>query len=94
MDFHFCQFLKRRAPINDDGIFKIMDMRPISIKKHEWIFADTGRSKKISLSQGIHEKNLKLWILDISWKSENQKRTLRSPKYEHISNVPLNQTYS
>ena len=39
-----CQFRKRRAPNNDadpfDKISQIMDMRPISIKKHEWMFAN------------------------------------------------------
>ena len=35
------------------------------------------RSKKISLSEGMHGKsNLKLWILDISWKSESSKKNL------------------
>ena len=48
-----------------------MDMRPISIKNMngcllmKWI-------KKISLSQGVHDKkNLKLWIVYISWKAES-----------------------
>ena len=40
----FCHFLKRRAPKRPEDlsnkIFKDMDMRPISIKKHEWIFAN------------------------------------------------------
>ena len=39
-----CQFWKRRAPKNPEESFneilKIMDMRAISIKKHEWIFAN------------------------------------------------------
>ena len=43
-NFIFCQFWKRRAQRNDEDpfnkIFKIMDMRPISIKKHEWNFAN------------------------------------------------------
>ena len=37
-----CQIWKRRAPENDEDpsnkIPKIMDMRPISAWKHEWIF--------------------------------------------------------
>ena len=41
-----CRFLKRRAPRNPeesfDEISKIMEMRPISIKKHEGIFANIG----------------------------------------------------
>ena len=39
-----CEFWKRWAPKNDEDpsnkISKIMDMRPISIKKHEWKFAN------------------------------------------------------
>ena len=42
----FCQFRKRRAPKNDEDPFtqvpKIMDMRPISIKTHEWFFVKYG----------------------------------------------------
>ena len=38
-----CQFWKRQAPKNPEDpsneIFKILNMGPISIKKHEWIFA-------------------------------------------------------
>ena len=38
------QIWKRRAPKNDEDRFneisKIMDMGPISIKKHEWMFAN------------------------------------------------------
>ena len=37
-----CQGWKRRAPINDEDpsnkISKIMDMGPISTRKHEWNF--------------------------------------------------------
>ena len=44
LDFNFCQFWKRRAPKNDEDpfnkIFKILNMGSISIKKHEWIFAN------------------------------------------------------
>ena len=40
----FYQFLKRRAPENDEDpcnkMSKIMRMRPISIKKYEWIFTN------------------------------------------------------
>ena len=40
----FCQFGKRQAPKNPEEssneILKILGMRPISIKKHEWIFAN------------------------------------------------------
>ena len=39
----FWKFPKRRALTNDDKSFnkilKILDTRPISIKKHEWIVA-------------------------------------------------------
>ena len=35
-----------------------MDMRPIFIKKHEWIFANIVDQIYISLSQGIHEKRV------------------------------------
>ena len=39
-----CQLGKRRAPTNSEESFneisKIMDMRPMSIKKHECIFAN------------------------------------------------------
>ena len=70
----FCQFWIRRAPKNDEDPFnivsKIMDMRPVSIKKHEWNFADMVQMvalKKISLSQGIHEKRvLNSGFLEIS----------------------------
>ena len=41
----FCQIWKRRAPTNDEDlsnkIFRKMDMKPISIKKHECLFANT-----------------------------------------------------
>ena len=44
IDFKKCQFWKRRAPrIPEDPfnrIFKILNMRSISIKKHEWTFAN------------------------------------------------------
>ena len=45
LDFKFfCQFWERRALKNDEDpcnkISEIMDMRSISIKKHEWIFVD------------------------------------------------------
>ena len=40
----FCQFWKRQAPTNDEDpsnkIFKILNMGPISIKKHEWMLAN------------------------------------------------------
>ena len=53
-----CQFWKRQASNNDEGplnkISKIMEMRPISIQKHEWIFANVDQT--INLSQGIHAK--------------------------------------
>ena len=39
-----CQIWKRRAPKHDEdpskNFLEIMDMGPISIKKHEWIFAN------------------------------------------------------
>ena len=42
--FRKCQFWKRRAPTNDEDpfntIFKILNMGPISIETHEWIFAN------------------------------------------------------
>ena len=41
-----CQIWKRQAPKNDEDpsnqIFKILNMGPISIKKHEWIFLSMG----------------------------------------------------
>ena len=50
--FHFCQFWKRRAPTNDEDpsneIFKILNMEPIFIKNHEWMFANMA---PISLSK-------------------------------------------
>ena len=56
---------------NDAGalnkISNIIDMRPISINKHQWMFANlNGGSKKISfkLSQGMHDK---MKIVD-AWK--------------------------
>ena len=40
----FCRFWRQWAPTNPEESFneisKIMDMRPISMKKHEWIFAN------------------------------------------------------
>ena len=44
LDFIVCQFWKRRAPENNEDplnkISKILNMGPISIKNHEWIFAN------------------------------------------------------
>ena len=60
----FCEFWKRQAPRNDEDpsnkISKIIDMKPISIKKHEWYFANMVPMvalKRISLSQGIPQTN-------------------------------------
>ena len=44
MDFILCQFWKGRAPKNDEDpfnkILKIFNMGPISLEKHEWMFAN------------------------------------------------------
>ena len=54
LDFKKSQLLKRRAPTNDEDPFneisKIMDTRPISIKKHEWTFA-----KMVPISNTKHK---------------------------------------
>ena len=44
LDFKKCQIWKRRAPKNDEdpskNFLEILNIGPISIKKHEWIFAN------------------------------------------------------
>ena len=77
MDFMFCQFGKRRAPQNDEDpsniISKFMDMRPISIKKHEWIFANMVDQKILAYHRVFMEKEFKIVDSWNSWKSGNSK---------------------
>ena len=65
LGFIFCQVWKRQALTNDEDpfheIFKTMDMRPISIKKHEWNFANI-----VQVSITKHTMSfLKFWNFDI-----------------------------
>ena len=52
-----------------------MDMRSISFKKHEWVFANMVDQKRLAYHRVFFRKSLKSWNLDISWKSENNKKT-------------------
>ena len=83
-----CQFWKRRAPRNDEDpsnkISKMMDMRPTSIKTHEWIFVNIVHQKKLAGHKVFLEK-MKLWILGNLGNLQIWKIMLRSPKYENMS---------
>ena len=47
-----CQFWKRWAPTYDEDIIsKIVDMRPISIKTHGWIFVKNNNMVPISVTK-------------------------------------------
>ena len=63
-DFHFCQFWKRWAPDNDedpsDKISQITDMKPISIKKDEWLF---GNLKGLASHKVFLKNKLTFWNL-------------------------------
>ena len=93
----FCQLWKRRAPKNpkesSDEISKITEMGPISIKKHECIFANM-----VQVSITKHNDVFEMLILSgsifcESWGHQNNIAIFVGPKQSSLHRVFINNEF-